>query len=86
MNASENNGRRALTAEEVDREARDALFTSALPGLLVGSSTPLYDRDAYFGRSPAALPRTLIIHGTLDPTRPTKGRWPTPRNCQRSAR
>lgn len=73
MNASENNGRRELTAEEVDLEARDALFTSALPGLLVGSSTPLYDRDVYFGRSPAALPRTLIIHGTLDPNTPYEG-------------
>lgn len=73
MNASENNGRRDLTAEDVDVEARDALFTSPLPGLLVGPSAPLYDRDDFYGRSPSALPRTLVIHGTLDPNTPYEG-------------
>lgn len=73
MNASENNGRRALTAENVEVEARGALFTSPLPGLLVGASAPLYDRDVFYGRSPAALPRTLVIHGTLDPNTPYEG-------------
>lgn len=73
MNASENNGRRNLTTEEVEVEARGALFTSPLPGLLVGASTPLYERDLYFGRSPATLPRTLVIHGTLDPNTPFEG-------------
>lgn len=73
MNASENNGRRDLTAEDVDVEARDALFTSRLPGLLVGPSAPLYDRDAFYGRRPLALPRTLVIHGTLDPNTPYEG-------------
>lgn len=73
MNASENNGRRDLTAEDVDFEAREALFTSALPGLLVGSSAPLYDRDVYYGRSPLAVPRTLVVHGTLDPNTPYEG-------------
>lgn len=73
MNASENNGRRDLTAEDVEVEARDALFTSALPGLLVGPSAPLYDRDAFYGRRPPALPRTLVIHGTLDPNTPYEG-------------
>lgn len=73
MNASENNGRRDLTAEDVDAEARDALFTSPLPGLLVGPSAPLYDRDVFYGRSPPALPRTLVIHGTLDPNTPYEG-------------
>lgn len=70
MSASENNGRRDLTAEIVEDEARDALFTSPLPGLLVGQSAPLYDRDACFGRNPASMPRTLVIHGTLDPYTP----------------
>lgn len=73
MNASENNGRRELTAEDVEVEARGALFTSPLPGLLVGPSAPLYERDAYFGRSPTAVPRTLVIHGTLDPNTPYEG-------------
>jgi len=73
MNASENNGRRNLTAEDVEAEARSALFTSPLPGLLVGPSAPLYERDAHFGRSPTAVPRTLVIHGTLDPNTPYDG-------------
>ena len=73
MNASENNGRRDLTPEDVDAEARDALFTSPLPGLLVGPPAPLYDRDDFYGRSPSALPRTLVIHGTLDPNTPYEG-------------
>lgn len=73
MNASENNGRRNLTAEDVEAEARGALFTSPLPGLLVGASAPLYERDVYYGRSPAVLPRTLVIHGTLDPNTPYEG-------------
>lgn len=73
MNASENNGRRDLTAEQVEVEARDALFTSPLPGLLVGSSAPLYDRDAFYGGNPLALPRILVIHGTLDPNTPYEG-------------
>lgn len=73
MNASENNGRRSLTAEDVEIEARDALFTSPLPGLLVGPSAPLYERDVYYGRSPTALPRTLVIHGTMDPNTPYEG-------------
>jgi pimeloyl-ACP methyl ester carboxylesterase len=73
MNASENNGRRELTAEDVEAEARGALFTSPLPGLLVGPSAPLYERDDYYGRSPVALPRTLVIHGTLDPNTPYDG-------------
>lgn len=73
MNASENNGRRDLTPEDVEVEARDALFTSPLPGLLVGPSAPLYDRDVYYGRSPVVLPRTLVVHGTLDPNTPYEG-------------
>lgn len=73
MNASENNGRRDLTVEDVEVEARGALFSSPLPGLLVGPSAPLYDRDVYYGRSPVALPRTLVIHGTLDPNTPYEG-------------
>ncbi|MBB5746877.1 alpha/beta hydrolase [Brevundimonas variabilis] len=73
MNASENNGRRDLTANVVEAEARDALFTSPLPGLLVSPSAPLYDRDAYFGRPAVALPRTLVVHGTLDPNTPYEG-------------
>jgi pimeloyl-ACP methyl ester carboxylesterase len=73
VSGSENNGRRDLTAEMVAAEAADALFTSPIPGLLVNPPVPLYERDAFFGGTPARLPRTLVIHGTLDPNTPYDG-------------
>ncbi|MCD0244643.1 alpha/beta hydrolase [Xanthomonas melonis] len=71
--ASENNARPTLTRDTVAAEAKDALFVSPIPGLLVDTSLPTYPRDAWFGRSPTTLPRTLIIHGTLDPNTPYAG-------------
>lgn len=71
--ASENNARPTLTRETVAAEAKDALFVSPIPGLLVDAGLPTYPRDAWFGRSPTTLPRTLIIHGTLDPNTPYAG-------------
>ncbi|MFC3128417.1 alpha/beta hydrolase [Coralloluteibacterium stylophorae] len=73
ISASENNARPQLTKETVEAEAGDALFTSAIPGLLVDAPVPAYQRDAWYGRSPDALPRTLVIHGTLDPNTPYAG-------------
>ncbi len=73
ISASENNARRDLTVETVVQEAKDALFTSPIPGFLASTPLPLYDRDQYFGRMPARLPRTLVIHGTLDPNTPYEG-------------
>ena len=73
VSGSENNERRDLTADTVAVEAADTLFTSPLPGLLVGIPAPLYERDAFFGGGPASLPRTLIIHGTHDPNKPYEG-------------
>ena len=73
ISASENNGRRGLTADTVKEEAAQALFTSALPGLLVNTPVPLYERDKYFGQVPARIPRTLVIHGTRDPNTPYHG-------------
>lgn len=65
--ASENNARPALSLATVNEEAKDALFVSPIPGLLVSGSVPRYPRDAWFGKSPGTLPRTLILQGTLDP-------------------
>ncbi len=73
ISASENNARPGLNKAVVDAEARDALFTSAIPGFLVDAPVPTYPRDAWFGRMPAVLPRTLVIHGTLDPNTPYAG-------------
>lgn len=65
--ASENNARPELSLATVNAEAEGALFISPIPGLLAGGAVPRYPRDAWFGKSPRALPRTLILHGTLDP-------------------
>lgn len=73
ISGSENNERRSLTAETVAEEAATALFTSPLPGFLAVNSVPLYARDAAFGLMPPRLPRTLVIHGTLDPNTPHEG-------------
>lgn len=34
---------------------------------------PRYERDDWFGDSPASMPRTLVIPGTLDPDTPYAG-------------
>ncbi|WP_244244049.1 alpha/beta hydrolase [Marilutibacter alkalisoli] len=73
ISASENNERRDLSRETVEAEAEAALFTSPLPGFLVDSPVPRYERDEWFGSTPASLPRTLVIHGTLDPNTPYAG-------------
>lgn len=65
--ASENNARPQLSLETVNEEARNALFVSPIPALLVNGSVPRYPRDAWFGKNPESLPRTLILQGTLDP-------------------
>lgn len=73
ISASENNDRRDLDRATVDAEARDALFTSPIPGVLADTPLPLYPRDRFFGGAPARLPRTLVVHGTLDPNTPYAG-------------
>lgn len=67
ISASENNERRNLTAAMVAEEEKEALFTSPLPSFLANMPVPLYTRDAFYGRVPQELPRTMVIHGTLDP-------------------
>lgn len=67
VSTSENDNRPGLDHATIEAEARDALFTSAIPGFLVDPPLPLYARDAYYGKTPTTLPRTLVIHGTLDP-------------------
>jgi pimeloyl-ACP methyl ester carboxylesterase len=73
ISGSENNSRRDLATETVATEAKNALFVSPLPGLLATASLPFYDRDEHFGRLPERLPRTLLVHGTLDPNTPYEG-------------
>lgn len=67
ISGSENNSRRDLSGSTVTAEASDALFVSPLPGLVAANPLPLYDPDPAFGATPTRLPRTLVIHGTLDP-------------------
>jgi len=52
---------------EVAQDEAPLLFKSPLPAILAGSTLPRYPRDAWFGRDPARLPPTLVLHGTLDP-------------------
>lgn len=73
ISASENSERRHPSREAVEAEEQAALFTSPIPGFLVSSPVPNYKRDEWFGGSPASLPRTLVIHGTLDPNTPYEG-------------
>lgn len=39
----------------------------------MSGSVPRYPRDAWFGKTPEILPRTLILQGTLDPNRAHAG-------------
>jgi len=73
ISGSENNARADLTEATVAAEAEGTLFVSPLAGFLATNPLPLYPRDAWFGGSPATLPRTLVIHGTLDPNTPYEG-------------
>jgi pimeloyl-ACP methyl ester carboxylesterase len=73
ISGSENNARPDLKAETVAAEAAAAWFTSPLPGYLVDNPFPPYARDALFGGEPVRLPRTLVLHGTLDPKTPYVG-------------
>ncbi|WP_339873428.1 alpha/beta fold hydrolase [uncultured Brevundimonas sp.] len=73
ISASENNARPDLTRATVAAEASDLLFTSSLPGQLVGGAGYAYPRDAAYGTSPSRLPPVLILQGDLDPKTPLAG-------------
>lgn len=73
ISASENNPRPGLTKAMVEDESKNALFVSPLPALLVDPPVPTYEKDAAFGKLPTSIPRTLVIHGTLDPNTAYEG-------------
>ena len=73
ISRSENNARPGLTAEVIKREEQAYLFASPLPSLLVAGGIPTYKRDASFGCLPAAIPPSIVLHGTLDPKTPYQG-------------
>lgn len=73
ISGSENNLRPELTPETVAAESEAALFTSPLAGFLAGNPLPLYTPDTHRSRSPASLPPTLVVQGTLDPKTPYAG-------------
>ena len=66
VSGSENNLQPGRTAQDVAAEEAGLLFTSSLPGHLVGTPFPLYKPDAWYARLPARLPPTLVIHGDRD--------------------
>jgi pimeloyl-ACP methyl ester carboxylesterase len=73
ISVSENDARPAMTKADVAKEEEKLLFSASLPGLLVNPGLPLYSKDTFFGGEPKALPRTLVLQGTLDPKTPLEG-------------
>lgn len=73
ISRSENNARPDLTEEVIEREEQVYLFASPLPSLLLARGIPTYARDSNFGSLPAAVPPSLVLHGTLDPKTPLHG-------------
>lgn len=66
ISGSENDLRPGRTAQEVRQEEDALLFSSPLPGMLARAPLAPYPRDAWFGRTPARLPPTLVLQGELD--------------------
>lgn len=73
ISGSESNSRPELTDAVLQREEREFLFASPLPGLLTQPGLPLYKRDDSFGRLPARTPPIIVLQGTLDPKTPIEG-------------
>ncbi len=73
ISRSENNARPNLTVDVIDHEAKDYLFASPLPALLLAGGIPTYERDASFGVLPASIPPSIVLQGTLDPKTPYHG-------------
>jgi len=67
ITASENNLRPEITKADVAKEAEKLLFTSPLPSLIAENSMPTYKKDNFYSKLPNSLPKTMILHGTLDP-------------------
>lgn len=67
ISTSENTLRQDLTADQLDQEEDQLLFSSVLPRYLVKPALPRYPRDRYFGKLPAQTPPLLVFSGTLDP-------------------
>lgn len=66
MSGSEFNARKDLTAEQVESEKADLLFTSPVPAYLASNQFPLYEANVVQSTT-ADLPPLLVLHGTLDP-------------------
>lgn len=64
---SENNLRSEMTKSDVVKEAQNLLFTSSLPDHMAQNSMPAYKKDEFYSKLPEHLPKTIILHGTLDP-------------------
>ena len=73
ISASENNARPGLTKDIVEAEAAKLLFTSSLPGQLVGTAADAYPRDEAFGKTPRRLPPVLVLQGDMDAKTPFEG-------------
>lgn len=67
ISSSENNLRPQASKDELQKESSSYSFTSPLPLLIAGNSMPTYAKDQYFAKLPTELPKTWVVHGTLDP-------------------
>lgn len=67
ITASENNLRPNISKADIQKEESALLFTSVVPQLSAENSMPTYAKDEYFATLPKTLPKTMILHGTMDP-------------------
>jgi pimeloyl-ACP methyl ester carboxylesterase len=68
---------------DVNKESLGLLFTSPLSGLLAGNRMPTYEKDVFYATLPKKRPKTMILHGTLDPKTHYKGTQKHPEKLSR---
>ncbi|MBB6520724.1 alpha/beta hydrolase [Pseudoteredinibacter isoporae] len=67
ITAAENNLRPEAKKTDIKKEENELSFTSPLPTLMAEVTLPRYQRDQYFAKVPENMPRTLVLHGDMDP-------------------
>ena len=67
ISAAENNLRLNISKQEIKAEEKELSFSSPLPTLMAEVSLPRYTQDQYFSKQPENLPKTLVLHGDMDP-------------------
>ncbi|GAA6150886.1 alpha/beta fold hydrolase [Pseudoteredinibacter isoporae] len=73
ITAAENNLRPNAKKSDIAQEETELSFSSPLPMLMAEVTLPRYTRDHYFAQLPKKMPRTLVLHGDMDPKTHYKG-------------